>query len=266
MTTLFKHGKVIGGLLLAALLYFTSCKKDKGEDTPAGSLQKLEKISFGDEFLSFVYNPNGTLKQAVVKDDLASDGAAVTYNILYDAQKRMSEVNTSEGEKLIPVYVNNKLEKVEVKDNTNTVIGRTDYVYNGNQVTGTTVRTSLFGPLADLMKFDFTYNATGNLTRTNLFIANPVTQLLDPAGHVEYEHDNKENPLTPVSEFLKLVWFIQSKNNITKEIHKDENLVLEETIKYIYTYNARNFPQTGTAKTTVPGSPVENVALQIIYK
>lgn len=265
MTT-FKHGKIITALLLASILFFTSCKKDKSEEIPSGSQQKLEKISFGDEFLSFVYNTDGTLKQAVVKDDLASGGAPVTYNILYDAQKRMSEVNTSEGEKLVPVYVNNKLEKVEVKDNTNTVIGRTDYVYNGNQVTSATVRTSLFGPLADLMKFEFTYSATGNLTRTNLFIANPVTQLLAPAGHVEYEHDNKENPLTPVSEFLKLVWFIPSKNNISKEVHKDENLVLEETMEYTYTYNSRNLPQAGIAKRTVPGSPVENLTLQVMYK
>ncbi len=266
MTTLFKHGKMISALLVSSILFFTSCKKDKSEETPAGSTQKLEKIMFGDEFLSFSYNPDGTLKQAVVKDELASGGAAVTYNISYDAQKRMSEVNTSEGEKLLPVYVNNKLEKVEVKDNTNTVIGRTDYVYNGNQVTSATVRTSLFGPLSDLMKFDFTYSATGNLTRTNLFIVNPVTQVLVPAGHIEYEHDNKDNPLIAVSEFLKLVWFIPSKNNISKEVHKDENLTLEETMEYTYTYNSRNLPQTGTAKRTVPGSPVENLPLQIIYK
>ncbi|GEM_PF-2775213 len=90
----------------------------------------------------------------------------------------MSEVHTSEGEKLLPVYVNNKLEKVEVKDNTNTLIGRTEYVYNGNQVTSATVRTTLLGQLTDLIKFDFTYNATGNLTRTNLFFVNPVRSYL----------------------------------------------------------------------------------------
>jgi|GEM_PF-3228084 len=81
MTTLFKHGRMSCALLLAAILFFTSCKKDKSEETPAGSTQKLEKFSFGDEFLSFVYYPDGTLKQAVVKDDLASGGAAATYNI-----------------------------------------------------------------------------------------------------------------------------------------------------------------------------------------
>jgi len=51
-----------------------------------------------------------------------------------------------------------------------------------------------------------------------------------------------------------------------KEIHKDENLVLEETMEYTFTYNSRNLPQAGTAKRTVPGSPVENFPLQVIYK
>lgn len=262
----FRNGKIVSALLLAAVLFFTSCKKDKSEELPAGNAQKLEKISVGDEFLSFVYNTDGSLKQATVKDELSSGGDAVTYNIVYDAQKRMSEISTSEGEKLFPVYVNNQLQKVEVKDNTNTLIGITEYIYEANRLKTATVRTTLTGTLMDLMKFDFTYNAAGNISKTNYSFVDPASGDLVPDGHVTYEYDNKANPLTAVKEFLKLVWYVPSANNISKEVHVDANAVIEETVEYSYTYNALNLPQAGTVKRTVPGEPVQNLPFQVMYK
>jgi len=51
-----------------------------------------------------------------VKEDLVSGGETVTYNITYDAQKKMTLAVNSNGEKLTPFYVNNKIAKVEVRD------------------------------------------------------------------------------------------------------------------------------------------------------
>ena len=262
----FQQGKIISALLLAAVLFFTSCKKDKSEEIPTGSAQKLEKISIGEDFLNFVYNADGTLKQAIVKDEFSSGGDVVTYTITYDAQKRMSQVSTSEGEKLFPVYVNNQLAKVEVKDNANTLIGITEYTYEGSLLKTATVRTNLTGPMIDLMKFEFAYNAAGNISKTSYFFVDPVNGGLDPDGYVTYEYDNKQNPLAAVKEFLKLIWYVPSNNNILKEVHVDANAAVEETVEYNYSYNARNLPQSGTVKRTVPGTPVENLPLRVMYK
>ncbi len=146
------------------------------------------------------------------------------------------------------------------------MIGVTEYSYQGNLLSGAKVRAALLGPLADLLKFEFAYNAAGNIIKTSYFQVNVGTGLMELSNYVIYEYDNKPNPLSALKEFLQLVWFVPSANNIVKEFHKDADDVLEETTEYNYTYNAQQLPTAGTLKRTIPGEPVQNKAIQVIYK
>ncbi len=265
MKQLFEQSRMLTALVLGTVIFLSSCKKEDSVPTPVSS-KKLEKISQQDEYMSFQYNADGTLKQAEVKEDAASGGATITYQVAYDAQKRMTLVTSSDGEKMTPVYTGDKITSVEVKDLANQVTGSAHYTYEGTLLKSALVKAK-FGPaMVDLMKFDFTYNAAGNNTRTTVSFPDLVNGGMVENSHVEYEYDTKQNPLKDVSEFLKLLWQVPSNNNITKEVHVDENDDVEETVEYTYTYNSLNFPQSAAVKRTVPGMPVENLQLQVTYK
>lgn len=265
MKQFFKHGRMMIALVLATLIFLSSCKKDDSLPGPNTTAKKLEKISQQDEYMSFQYNSDGTLKQAEIKDDAASGGTITTYQVAYDAQRQMSLVTTSDGEQWTPVYSGGKLTSVEVKDN-NAVTGSAHYTYQGNLLQSVLIKAK-FGPaMVDLMKFDFTYNAAGNNTRTTVSFPDLVNGGMVENSHVEYEYDAKQNPLKDVKDFLMMLWQAPSNNNITKEVHVDEHDDVEETVEYAYTYNSLDFPQTAAVKRTVPGQPAENMQLQVSYK
>ncbi|MES2890751.1 MAG: hypothetical protein V4725_02030 [Bacteroidota bacterium] len=267
MKQVFKHGRMITALVLATLIFLSSCKKDDSLPGPGKSAKKLEKISQQDEYMSFQYNSDGTVKQVEVKEDAASGGAITTYQVAYNAQKQMSLITTSDGEKWTPGFTGGKLTSVGVKDNANQVTGSAHYTYQGDRLLSALVKAK-FGPaMVDLMKFDFTYNAAGNNTKTIVSFPDLVNGGgLEEHSFVAYEYDAKENPLKDVKDFLLLMWQAPSNNNITKEVHVDENDDVEETLDYTYTYNSLNFPQSAAVKRTVPGQPVENSQLQVSYK
>ena len=265
MKHFFKHGPMLTALFFAAIIFLASCKDDRIPD-PVSTGKRLEKISQQDEYMSFQYNADGTLKQAEVKDDAASGGGITTYQFAYDGQKRMTLVTTSEGEKMIPAYTGTKLTSVEVKDNNNQSMARSEYTYQGEQLVAALVKAKIGPAMIDILKFTFTYNNAGNNIRTTVFFPDMVNGGMVENSHIEFEYDNKQNPLKDVREFLMLVWQVPSNNNIAREVHTDEDNAVEETVEYTYTYNTLNFPQSAAVKRMVPGMPVENMQLQVTYK
>src|SRR5690349_24933310 len=92
---------------LSALLVFTflagsiaSCKKDKDDKpnpnpgpNPGPVTAVLQEYRNGDEFIKFEFNGDGTVKKATLKSDVNTNGNTIDYNITYNAQKKISELD-----------------------------------------------------------------------------------------------------------------------------------------------------------------------------
>jgi hypothetical protein len=256
----------LGSMLLLGALIFTGCKKEDSTVPPPAGLPKLEKVSFDNEFIRFSYNADGYLKQAFVKDDLATAGEEIAFTVLYNEQNKIREVTTSDGRRLFPFYDNGEMHRVDVLNSINQLEAYTDYTYLNGRVKSATVYYLNGGLASPWLKFIFSYDATGNVTKTNLFVNDMITGQLIPAGQVTYEYDNRANPLAPVKDFLLLIWQTASVNNVKKEIHVSPDLSPDETLEYNYTYNSRNLPSGAAVVRTIPGQPAENLQLAFSYR
>ncbi len=253
---------IILGLTVTMVICFTSCRKEGRNENPVPSSGKLQKVAMENEFISFMYQTDGSLKEALVKNEFATGGDEVKFIISYNGQRKISEVITNDSRKLIPLYDNGEMVRVEIRNLLNQLEGYTDYEYLNGRLKSATL-AHFDGAVFPWLKFIFNYDAAGNVVKTNLFINDFINNQLVPAGYVEYEYDNKNNPLADMNEFLKIIWQVSSPNNIKKETHIDENNIIEEKLEYVYIYDSGNKPLSAVVKRTQPGSPVEN--LQLIY-
>ena len=89
----------------------------------------------------------------------------------------------------------------------------------------------------DFLDFIFIYNAIGNITKLETFIKGEQPNQMVRAGHVNFQHDEKTNPLYAQRDLLALFWQGVSKNNIKVEDHFDANLQPEDKFVYAYQYN-----------------------------
>ncbi len=246
-------------LLFAGIVMtsFVSCKKDKsvsnGNNPPAAT--RLKEYKNGDDMVQFTYNPDGTIKKALVKTELNTSGDAVDFNITYDAQKKISEVMTTSGEKIVPVYENGSLSRADIFEGA-VRTGYTNYHYETNQLKIATIYINDgAGDFQPILEFRFSYDANGNLNKSEVFMSTAVPGQLVRAGHVTFQFDQKTNPLYANRDFLALLWQAASKNNVTKEEHFDANLQLEDVFTYVYTYKSNGLPEKATVSNGLPGQP-----------
>ncbi|HET6994686.1 MAG TPA: hypothetical protein VFI06_06875 [Chitinophagaceae bacterium] len=257
-------------LLLAGIVMmsFVSCKKDKsinnGNNPPAAT--KLKEYRNGDDLVQFTYNTDGTIKKALVKTELNTNGDAVDFNISYNAQKKISEVTTTSGEKIVPEYENGLLTRANIFEGT-VRTGYTNYHYETNQLKIATIYVNAGGvDFEPILEFRFSYDGNGNLNKSEIFMSTGVPGQLVRAGHVNFQFDQKTNPLYANRDFLALLWQAASKNNVTKEEHFGANLQLEDVFTYVYTYKTNGLPERATVTNGLPGQPPVISSVNFTYE
>lgn len=252
--------------MLILLAVATGCQKETSEQMPVPAAPRLEKVTLGDELLQFSYTTDGTLKEVLVNDEMASGGELVTFRISYTAPGRIKEVITDDGRRIIPVYEGNKIVQATIHTLTNQQVASTVYEYLNGFLKSATLSFTNGSVPVPWLKYIFSYDAAGNVLKTQLLVNDLINNQLVPAGQVQYEYDNRANPLLPMKDFLLLIWQAVSPHNIKKEVQVGELNTIDETSMYEYSYNARNLPQSAKVTRTVTGLPVQNLAMAFTYR
>jgi hypothetical protein len=227
-----------------------ACKKESSSTLPEGD--KLLEVTTVDEHLKLQYDANGLVTKAFVKDVTATNGDEVVFNITYGSAGQINEVRKSDGEIIKPIYENNVLVRADVLSGIER-IGYTSYEYLNGFVKSAEIKFVAFGDEISTMKFVFNYDAQQRVQRTNVWLYNPLTQTLVPAGYTTTEYDNKKNPLHAVKDLMLLLWEVPAVNNIIKEVQHNEDNTIDEIREYSYTYNDKQQPTQAVLKTTAGG-------------
>jgi hypothetical protein len=247
-----------------AAVLFTSCKKDNSENgpTPPPAMgTKLKKVSMDNEVMEFGYGADGTLQTVKANNDLTTSGEVTTFNITYTADKKISELRSTGGPRIVAHYNNNQLATADIFEN-NTQIATIRYEYLNAVLKSASVEVQGF----EALKFSFAYDAAGNVGKTTILSLNPLTDQLEVTGSTEYVYDSKTNPMHAHKNLMYLLLQNISKNNITKETERDELNAISETTEYTYTYNSQSLPQTAIVKTTTAGNPSVNSTMVFSYQ
>jgi len=249
-----------------ALTAAAGCKKETSnpQNPPAGS-NRLETVSLDGTFARFTYNADGSLQKAIVSDELATGGDVTTFTLAYNNLRQIREVVASDGRRLVPIYNNNELARVDLLSPLNELIGYTDYNFLNGRIKSLTLYLTNGGLSSPWLKQLYNYDANGNIIKTNLFVNDFINDQLAPAGFIDFEYDGHINPQSPVRDFMLLIWQAVSANNVKKEVHVDQFGNTEETLVYTYTYNSRNLPARATVQRTIPGNPVETLEMLFSY-
>ncbi len=256
----FKSAALLLGLIVSTTFLFSSCKKSSEESVQS---TRIKAVVSPDNEVIFTYNPNGSIKTAAVKNSFATSGDRITYEITYNAAGKISEITSDEDVRIVPIYTNGVLAEASFETMAGIELFVTTYSYENGLLKSAEIETSAGLPWT---KFMFQYNAAGNVTKTETFLANPLQgNQLEFAGSITYTYDDKLNPLHAAKEFLHLLWIPSSPNNALTEIHKDENNELEETVNYTYQYHKNNTPKSAVMQSTVVGENPVNSNLTFTY-
>ncbi len=245
-----------------SLLTFTSCKKS---DTPLPVMLKLSEFRDGTSVTGFDYNADGSLKTIVLSKDPVSMDNNVTYTVKYQADKKIDELTGSNGVKIKLSYANGSLLKSEIFDGM-TKVSQTDYAYNGAVLKSSVISLIDNNTTVPFFKGEFAFNNAGNITRTNSFIYNPITNRHEASGYVNNQYDNKINPFVSLGDIVLVFWQVAPKNNVTKAEYFGANNVAEEIVETTYTYNAQGYPTMATIKETQPGQQPTTATVTFKYK
>lgn len=254
-------------ILAAGMLLLTACKKEYSNNAPpVTTVTRFESRSGEDGFISFGYNTDGTIKKAAVMNEL-SPGDTTRYTVSYAADKSINEIVNDAGAKFTPVYTNGELSRVLIKTTQGDELAHTDYEYLNGFLKSVTVFFVSGNQVTPFFKSNFLYDASGNIRRTQLFSADPLSpDGLVSDGSISYGYDNKINPLYASKEFLWMILITPSPNNVSKEEAFDRNNQPERTKEYNYVYNNKNLPQTAVLTETIPGKPAQTKGIAYCYK
>lgn len=252
-------------LFSSLLLLVSSCKKDDNPEPPPVPQTKLSEYKDGEDFIRFQYNTDGTIKKATVKNEINTSNDVVDFTLTYNDQKVITEMNSSSGEKIVPVYENNVLKRADIfmaGERT----GYTNYVFENGYMKKATIYVASGVDFTPILEFDYTYSANGNVSQGVIMIGTGVPGQMVRAGHVNLQHDNKTNPLFEYRNFFALLWQGPSKNNVTVEDVFDENQVQTDKSVYTYTYKINGLPDGATVKNGMPGEPQTESTVGFVYK
>jgi hypothetical protein len=264
MKPIFNFSRLCLMAATAALL-FTSCKKDNSETgttPPPATATKLKKVTMDNEVMEFSYNTDGSLQTVKANNDLTTGGAPTTFNVSYTADKKISELKSNGGPRIVAHYNNDQLATADMFDNTNTQIATIRYEHLNGLLKSAVAEIQGI----EALKFSFAYNAAGNVDKTTVWSFNPLTGKLEVTGSTDYQYDTKNNPMHAHKNLMYLLLQNISKNNITKETERDDENAVSETIEYVYTYNSHNLPQTAAVKTTIAGGQPVNSTIVFSYQ
>jgi hypothetical protein len=262
-TNLFKQ-TFMGAIV--ALTALSSCKKeDSAAPQPPARPVLLTEFKSGDDVTKFAYHADGTFKSITLSNDPVSTDENVTYTATYAANKKIAELNGTNGSKLKLTYTNNLLSKMEAFFGTHK-FAETVYEYNAAVMKSTTISVMDNDVAVPYFKSDFTFTNVGNISRTNAFMFNPTTNKLESIGHVTKQYDTNPNPLYLLGDIVAVFWQASTKNNITKQQHFNKDGNAAEVIETTYTYNPQGYPVRATMKETMPGQQPTNATITYTYQ
>lgn len=244
-------------ILAVASIAFVSCKKDKGSgSTPPPVTKKIARVEEnGQTTASFQYNTDGTLKTVVM--DLGLFGAT-TFNISYNAQKKISEVVTSEGDKTKFIYESGNLQWTENFEE-NEKISENHFTYQNGRMTSNTLFTGFPDGNGNVtyrptFRTAYLYSANGALQKVSTFTLDDNDVLVLEYEYVYQQYDNKTNPVAAINEFSQVMMYqpIPANNPLVEKMLAPNGTV-SETTENAYTYDAAGYPTTLTATVTAPG-------------
>ena len=267
-TTFRLNQKAVRIVLMATILLFASCKKDKHSDPapvpPPPVNLALQEYKDGEDFMRFEYNTDGSLKKATVKNDINTSGDIVDFNIGYNGGK-ISEVTSSSGEKIVPVYENNVLKRADYFV-AGQRTGYTNYHFENGFIKRATIYAGEGNEYNPILDFIYTYNGDGNVTEGIIMVGTDIPGNMVRAGHAEMQYDQKTNPLYAHKDFLVFLWQGPSKNNAVVENIYDGQLTLQDRYQYQYTYKSNGLPEKANVKIGLPGEPVTTSTVGFTYK
>lgn len=254
-------------LLTTGLLLLAACKKEYSNGiSPPTTVTKFKSRSGEDGFISFEYNTDGSIKKAAVAQEGSPDDT-IRYMVSYTADKRIKEIINDAGVKFTPVYTGGELSRVQIRTAQNDELAYTDYEYLNGFLKSVTVFFVSGNQLTPFFKSSFIYDAAGNIRRTQLFSADPLSpDGLSPDGTTRSVFDNKANPLYLAKEFLWMILIIPSPNNVSMEEAFAVNNQPERTKEYNYVYNDKELPLSAVLTETIPGKPIQTKNINYHYQ
>ena len=245
-------------------LTLVACKKN--DDLPGQEPEQLLELRHGNEFVKLQYDAAGKVSKAIVKDEVITDGDEVQYTISYNAQGKIAEMLSSDGETVRAVYTNGRLTKAEYVAG-NQVYGFTEYEYQNNLVKTIRMKgADNNNNTVTVMLFELTYNAQNQVVKSEVSIRNPFADVLEKAGYTLLDYDSKKNPLYDMGDLMLLLLEVPAANNVIKETQYEADDELEETREYTYTYNSKNLPTGAVLKSTFPGQPATTSNVTYTYR
>jgi hypothetical protein len=252
-------------LLFASLLTGpASCKKDKeNPPVPPPVAERIKEFKTGEEFIRFDYNAAGDVAKVTINSDINTGGETTTYTVSYNAAKKISSLETTD-EKIVAVYENDLLKRADIFQQ-NERVGYTNYGFDGGHLKRATIYFGEGTEFIPVLEFNFSYSPAGNITETVALMASGEPGHMERSGHVNYQYDQKTNPLYAQRDLLAMFWQGASKNNIKVEDHFDENLQQEDKFVYDYQYNNNGLPKSAVVKQGLPGQPATTSNLNFVY-
>lgn len=187
-------------------------------------------------------------------------GTPVTTTYVYNG-KKIQEATASDGYYDKFYYTGDLLTKIEYYDDSDVLISKETYAYNGSNQLITYVRTEITNNYGS--REMYTHNSNGTISVTKLygdaavqsnfsdsgtiyFVNGDVSMIdMDSEGMYMYSYDTKNSPFKNITGLDKVNFADGDPmgvfHNIQTESHDGFPLA---TIAYAYTYNGQNFPLT----------------------
>ena len=251
---------------MISIAALSSCKKPVSVPAPPPP-KPLQLIEFKseDDVTKFDYNADGSLKTILLSNDPVSTDDNVTYTVKYLANKKIDELTGSNGARIKLSYnTAGILTKSEAFIGIEK-ISQTEHTYAAALLSTSTISVFDNNTPVPFFKSEFTFTS-GNITRANVSMYNPLTNKLEPTGHVLNQYDTKINPLASLGDIMLVFWQAASKNNVTKQQYFNKQGAAEEVVETTYTYNAQGYPVSAAMRETAPGQQPSTATISFKYK
>ncbi len=259
---------------MAALIMFSSCKKDKDNDPVPFVEKKIAKVyQDPNNFIEFIYGTDGTLSQVKFAEE-ETPGGVQTMNISYGPNKKISSILLNDEYRIEYLYENGLLAQTHTKDEKGHIVMSDAYHFVNGQLKHH--GQFLPFPLEDgnvgiwykiVNESKFNYNNNNTVRSVDNLMRNPITDKMEPSGSILYNsYDGKINPLKSLGEFSYAFFQQLNPSNITRETTYDAAGAVEKVVERTYTYDNHGYPLTCMEKTTETGQPAESKTLTFSYK
>lgn len=235
------------------------------QPVPVPPAKKLVEFKNGEDFIRLEYDNAGSIKKAIVKNNLVTTGQPVEYNVIFHPDGNLATLYANNGQRIEPVYENDVL----IRSNyyyDNERQAYTNFHYENGNLKIATLYHLMGSDFEPLLEFRYEYNAAGNVTERVTMMADGEPGHMVRAGMDRYDYDEKASPLLAQKELLAILLEAASKNNVKFEREYDAVGNIQKETFLTYTYNAAGQPLTAAVKVRVPGEPEENKEVSFSYE